>query len=990
MSSGYQKVSGIAALVLVLCLFIPGFSQDYSYRHYTVEDGMVQNQVINLYQDQTGYLWIATKGGVSRFDGYEFKNYSVNDGLLSNQVKRIFEDAEGGINFFSFAGISRLYNGEIQTTLLTDTLPKDGKIYILENYTQNDVCIFNYHKYFIHYACCDSMQIKRFYDLAHWNFSTITYDELHDCFWFRTDQGQLVVSFPDTNIRYYGHSRGSFVQNRKGEVFAYDGKNMIRVNYSTKKFELISTGYDLENGIIEAVDPENRFYLRADLKHYAILHDGLMEMIPTHFNYINKLLIDKESGLWIGTETGLYRQVGDAFQNFDVQSGVNEYVWSIVEDDSGNIWFASYGDGLGVWDGKHYQRISDYRNVYNAMDGNFFYTGAIKASDGNLYFPVRQDGVLKYNGNNFSMVQGLPEGSVLDVFEDIKNQRFLFASTAGLVILEKNRKPIIYKNQSPNQSRMIKTIEQDKTGKYWLGGEYVLQTFDGNRFTDIILGDQQYEPGVVTIYKDHHENLWFGTFAGLYFYDYDRFSRIAPKQLKSQVSSMVEYDSSKLMIGISEGLAVLDLNQFYDSAGKIELEIFDQSKGFLGFDCIRNGILCDSRGIIWVATSERVVRFDPLKLHEDSLAPAVVFDHFISSGKEKRQIHQLFQPHSTVRDSMFSFPYFLRDFRFNFHAVHFYGSGKIVYSTMLEGYDNAWSEPTRERTAIYTNLAPGKYRFHVKARNMDGHWSQEPASISFSIKPAFWQTLSFGVGLNILIIIVVMAGIWLWMQKRKKQLLRKEQTERELNELQLKTIRSQMDPHFTFNALNTISSVIYKEDKEKAYRYFSKFAKLVRNSLEVSDKISRKLEEEIEFTKNYLDLEKIRFQDDFEYFLQAEGQVNMQQLVPKMIIQSYAENAVKHGLKHKSKNRKLWITIESQDQSLKIIVKDNGIGRKEAADMDYFSTGKGLHIMQNIFDLYNKLYKKQITQRIEDLYLEDGTPAGTLVELIIPGTEKKV
>jgi len=101
------------------------FSQEYSYRHYTVKDGLVQNQVIIMFQDSKGYLWLETKGGVSRFDGLKFLNYTVNDGLLSNYNHRIFEDAEGGINFCSLIGTSRLFNENITTILLNDTIQSD-------------------------------------------------------------------------------------------------------------------------------------------------------------------------------------------------------------------------------------------------------------------------------------------------------------------------------------------------------------------------------------------------------------------------------------------------------------------------------------------------------------------------------------------------------------------------------------------------------------------------------------------------------------------------------------------------------------------------------------------------------------------------------------------------------------------------------------------------------------------------------------------------
>ena len=158
----------------------------------------------------------------------------------------------------------------------------------------------------------------------------------------------------------------------------------------------------------------------------------------------------------------------------------------------------------------------------------------------------------------------------------------------------------------------------------------------------------------------------------------------------------------------------------------------------------------------------------------------------------------------------------------------------------------------------------------------------------------------------------------------------------------------------------------------------------MRANLEFSDKIDRSLSEEIEFTLNYLELEKIRFKDNFEYYIDIGKNVDQNKKVPKMIIQNYAENAVKHGLKHKKSNRKLWIKITSENKNVRIVVEDNGVGREKAIQSEQFSTGKGLKIMNTIYDLYFKLYKIRIVQNIDDLYDANGNSSGTRVTLYIP------
>jgi sensor histidine kinase YesM len=238
----------------------------------------------------------------------------------------------------------------------------------------------------------------------------------------------------------------------------------------------------------------------------------------------------------------------------------------------------------------------------------------------------------------------------------------------------------------------------------------------------------------------------------------------------------------------------------------------------------------------------------------------------------------------------------------------------------------------------------------------------------------YFDTKSYiGIYLFLLLIVYIIQKLQRYQTERKIAI------EKQISELQLKTIRSQMDPHFTFNALNTISSIIYREDKEKAHRYFTKFSKLVRATLEASEKITRTLNEELDFTENYLMLEKIRFKDKFEYEIKLAENVNKEILIPKMIIQIYVENAIKHGLKHKEKDGLLKIDISQNKTILKIIIEDNGIGRKRAAELETFGTGHGMKIMESIGKLYFKLYKTEIRQKIEDLYDTKGNAAGIRV-----------
>jgi len=225
---------------------------------------------------------------------------------------------------------------------------------------------------------------------------------------------------------------------------------------------------------------------------------------------------------------------------------------------------------------------------------------------------------------------------------------------------------------------------------------------------------------------------------------------------------------------------------------------------------------------------------------------------------------------------------------------------------------------------------------------------------------------------------------YLLQKTQKKRIEEKYATEREITQLQIRTIKNQADPHFIFNALNSISSIIYKEDKDTAYEVLNDFSALIRSAIVNSDKISISLAEELDFIENYLKLEKIRFKDKFSYEIEVGNEVNQQIKVPRMVIQTYVENAIKHGIMHADYHCLLQVIIKESHDKLIIEIDENGIGREKAKKYSSHSTGKGLQIIEQIFQLYNKLNGVKINHSIEDKKDENNIPLGTKVIVEIP------
>jgi sensor histidine kinase YesM len=215
------------------------------------------------------------------------------------------------------------------------------------------------------------------------------------------------------------------------------------------------------------------------------------------------------------------------------------------------------------------------------------------------------------------------------------------------------------------------------------------------------------------------------------------------------------------------------------------------------------------------------------------------------------------------------------------------------------------------------------------------------------------------------------------------QVVQKESLKQRLVTLQLQAIKSQLDPHFTFNTLNSIASLIYLEDRELAYDYMNKFTQLLRGLINDAEMIYRSLGKELEFVTTYLELEKLRFGEKFNYEIVIGNDVSLKEKVPKLVLHTFAENAIKHGIMSRPEGGALKINAEKQKKYLVLSVEDNGIGRKKAEGLST-STGKGLKLTGEFYDILNKINKKPIKHLIIDLYDDKDEPAGTRVEVWVP------
>jgi LytS/YehU family sensor histidine kinase len=294
-----------------------------------------------------------------------------------------------------------------------------------------------------------------------------------------------------------------------------------------------------------------------------------------------------------------------------------------------------------------------------------------------------------------------------------------------------------------------------------------------------------------------------------------------------------------------------------------------------------------------------------------------------------------------------------------------------------------WSEDVYTKSVSYTNIGFGKYRFEVQC-SLDGiKWSKVVQSPLIEITvPFYLRPIAFLVYLLLIIAFSVHLTKVYTKRKQAKQLQEINRKKLE-NELQLSTLRSKIIPHFSKNVLSAIGHFAMT-DKLKAGHYISVFSKFTGLTLANADKNYISLNEELEYIQRYLELEKMRFGDRFEFIITIGENVELATLLPAMTLHTYCDNAIRHGLVNKKGNGLLTIEIMNELNTLLIQITDNGIGRKRSIELGTQGNGQGLALIQAQLDFYNQNNTRQITQTITDLVNEKGEALGTKIDLIIP------
>jgi len=312
----------------------------------------------------------------------------------------------------------------------------------------------------------------------------------------------------------------------------------------------------------------------------------------------------------------------------------------------------------------------------------------------------------------------------------------------------------------------------------------------------------------------------------------------------------------------------------------------------------------------------------------------------------------------------------------------------IKYYYTHDKKSQSWKPVNQDRKVELTSLGAGSYSLYGKAVYGDERIEQK--ILTFSIHPHFYE--KWWVRALFILIVSLLGYLFYWQYKSRE--MDKQEFNTALLGLQMNSLRSQMNPHFLFNSLNSVKNYMVNKGPDEAADYLTRFSLLIRKILENSRKKLLTLEEEVEMLDLYIEMENKRFSEKFSYKLEVDESIDQSYFyLAPMIIQPYIENAIWHGLMNKETDRNLSVRFLPEGENVICYIVDNGIGRVEARKRNKHQNSSkkslGMEITGDHIAAINKLYKIDAKVDIEDCYDQKGNATGTKVRIFLPRLHKK-
>jgi two-component sensor histidine kinase len=1024
-------------LIFIVPLLLAGLhlpSQNPYIQHYTTYDGLPSNIVYNVFQDSRKFIWFATDAGAVRFDGSTFATYTKNDGLNTSKIIRIKEDSfgrvwitnwDGSLNYFFQ---NKIFNSTNAPFL--DSLKPSEPFH--EFFQDEDKTIYFYNVMYEVSALDTNNHVRKF-------------DNLYEYFEenLRRKDGSKVEGNFDSTI--WNSKSEVYIANlymiRKipiGEYMLWTRFGLLKIKELFKDPVLVgATGWGF---LRTSFNRDSLFYIIGYGKYiYKYKDDHVVELteLPFYIYYTmsrqNALLLDKGGYYWIGTfDDGLYclqeesisqqqsikpntlqswvKKRGKILQHLDIRQ-----VNGIFQDHEGNIWVSSAIEGI--------YKFSPYLNSHQHYQTDLFMDkgiwemapepwGGMWLSNGKTIYLLKNDQLFTLNleepNTSFDVIYHLKTNNL------IIGQKYSYFYALKDVIPDPVTNKVNFSQVDTSLLYMSDITFNEREDKiscfnYFdvnlIHPDTIFKPYKG--YNPIYLKDYNVGSRIHYIYYNKNDDLIVNANQN-YILTSDTFLYVKELSFldrKRIIQHLNLNDSTELFNIENESVYLFFNENFFDltsvknNASGLQIQQVAWDTPVLYLANSRNIYKCDhplqilagdSVGIQLIDINFRnihkiLVQNDSLYIASDdgltvipeAMIDTIIFNHpipYLQSILVNDKEADLSAQNLSLRGR--------QNLKFVFSSIN-YSSTPVIYSYKLEGADPDWASSVGQIVS-YQNLRPGTYVFKLKISKLNLPWSQ-PLEYSIVVKPTFWQH-PVSVGFIIVIILTFLSLIFLRVMTSR---IKRREMDHQLIVLEQKALQSMMNPHFIFNALGSIQNFLLQNKPGEAGVYLSQFARLIRQNLGSINAAQVSLEEEVDRIKNYLDLEKLRMSNRFDYIIQMDDSIDADEdlLIPSMIIQPFVENAIWHGISPLDNNGwiRLSFSLPSRER-MEIIIEDNGIGITQSAQ---FSTSSQSHLHMGMtmtrkrLEIIGRKHGVETSVTTSEAFPDSPNP-GTRVVLVVP------
>lgn len=963
---------------IILCVLVIHFSsflslaQSQDVRHFDYNNGMPGSEVYGSYLDKNGFIWFFGDAGLSKYNGYTFKQFSISNGLPDNTIFELVEDKKGRIWTRTFSGkiayilndsvielpcntyLTEMISGNAVVSLVCDNndivwlglSQSSGLIQISPPYKKENVKVLNYD-----FSGRYVVSIEK--DFIYGNGPKPLTEPLK---LFLSKNEKINIAFehqttPNREIRFLKLANNKWLIGFDNTVLLIGNNKLIK--QITVPGYLVSLSYAKHKYWIGLFRGGS---IQLDENFENITQNDLLKD-----NTISKVTEDKEGGLWITTiEKGTFYYPDDRITVYKSKDGLAEQELSC----------SFKNDNLFIVAGKTGKLYKYEHSIFNEV--NPLKIKKENSMTYNCFSPLLNNSLIACGSFPFiinfdkSSINYLPvkTGNLKKAKYLPKEKIVLFTNTHALHFADATTGDVLYSCLAPQRIHSIEAID---TNTIYLGLASGFYKYHQGKISQVVFKDHTINERVTAIAL---KNNWiivgtngYGIKAnnGTQTFIYNEKNGL----ISNIVTCMILIDN-QLIVGTNKGL-----QQFRVSDGIKNGNQIDISNGLPSNEIKYLNYFNDT---LYITTSTGLVRLPLSLFSEETLVPEFnelnvwagnellndEKENSISSGKNKILV--------------------------NYNVAYYKSSGKQLFRYKLSDSDSGWIY-TSGNSVYFNSMPKGNYQLMIQYFHKNKGWISSDKHYKFKIEGYFWETWWFILSCILLGMLITFLVVSNYYTKRILKTKLEGDLAKRMANIEMKALRSQMNPHFIFNVLNSIQNYILKQDAINAHRLLGRFAKLIRNILEQAVHDTITVEHEIETLKLYVELECMRMNEGFEYKFEIETS-ELNERIPSMLIQPFIENAIRHGLANKEADRKLFILIKGYEKHVKFIIKDNGVGRTESVKIKTNSGIKreslGMQITNERIELVKQVYHKEINVEILDHVSDDDISLGTEIIISIP------